>query len=315
VTCFGYLGYKNARFGRIEAHEAVTAYGREALLRAKEAAEELGFEVLHMYVDGIWVKRAGASKVADFQPLLDEILKRTGLPIALDGVFNWVAFLPSRVDDRVPVANRYFGVFQDGSIKMRGIEARRRDTPVFIGEMQEEMLERLAQIARPEQFPGCLTDILAMLRRHLSALRARRIPLEKLLVYQKLSRELEEYSSPSPPARAVAQLKAIGKTMRPGQVVRFLYTLGEPGVHAWDLPVRPNPKSIDHKRYAELLLRAAGTALQPFGVDEGALRDLLLSNACYRNPGLLPGEIKTGLPLFSSKLLPISKPAVLYKES
>jgi len=37
VVCFGYLGYKNARFGRIESHEAVTAYGREALLRAKEA--------------------------------------------------------------------------------------------------------------------------------------------------------------------------------------------------------------------------------------------------------------------------------------
>ena len=30
VTCFGYLGYKNARFGRIEAHQAVTAYSREA---------------------------------------------------------------------------------------------------------------------------------------------------------------------------------------------------------------------------------------------------------------------------------------------
>ena len=32
VTCFGYLGYKNARFGKIEAHEAVTAYGRDKLL-------------------------------------------------------------------------------------------------------------------------------------------------------------------------------------------------------------------------------------------------------------------------------------------
>ncbi len=32
VTCFGYLGYKNARFGRIESHEAVTTWGREALL-------------------------------------------------------------------------------------------------------------------------------------------------------------------------------------------------------------------------------------------------------------------------------------------
>ena len=57
VTCFGYLGYKNARFGRIEAHQAVTAYSRECLLRAKEAAEDLGYTVLHMYVDGLWVKR------------------------------------------------------------------------------------------------------------------------------------------------------------------------------------------------------------------------------------------------------------------
>ena len=43
VTCFGYLGYRNARFGRIEAHEAVTAFGREKLLTAKEICEENGF--------------------------------------------------------------------------------------------------------------------------------------------------------------------------------------------------------------------------------------------------------------------------------
>jgi DNA polymerase elongation subunit (family B) len=35
--------------GRIEAHEAITAYSREALLRAKETAESLGYTewVLH----------------------------------------------------------------------------------------------------------------------------------------------------------------------------------------------------------------------------------------------------------------------------
>ena len=42
VVCFGYLGYKNARFGRIEGHEAVTAYSREILLQAKEIAEDAG---------------------------------------------------------------------------------------------------------------------------------------------------------------------------------------------------------------------------------------------------------------------------------
>ena len=58
VTCFGYLGYKNARFGRIEAHEAVTAYGRDKLLTAKEICEDVGYEVLHGLTDCVWIRKA-----------------------------------------------------------------------------------------------------------------------------------------------------------------------------------------------------------------------------------------------------------------
>ncbi len=96
VTCFGYLGYKNARFGRIEAHEAVTTWGREALLRAKEAAEDMGFRVLHMYVDGLWVQRADCKEPQDFQPLLEEVAARTSLPVALDGVYAGLPFYLAR---------------------------------------------------------------------------------------------------------------------------------------------------------------------------------------------------------------------------
>ena len=32
VTSFGYMGFNKARFGRIECHESITAYGREAML-------------------------------------------------------------------------------------------------------------------------------------------------------------------------------------------------------------------------------------------------------------------------------------------
>jgi DNA polymerase-2 len=272
VTCFGYLGYKNARFGRIEAHEAVTAYGREALLRAKEAAEELGFEVLHMYVDGLWVKKEGAGQVEDFQPLLEKITEQTGLPIALEGIYRWVAFLPSRLDNHAPVPNRYFGAFQDGSLKVRGIEARRRDTPRFIAETQMEMLNLLAGAGGRNELAGCLPAVLFLLRRRLSALSAGRVPLERLLVSQKLSRDLEKYRTPSPAALSAAQLAAVGKTVKPGQRVRFLYIRGEPGVHAWDLPDPPQAAAIDVPRYAELLIRAVRTLLEPQGVDEAELR-------------------------------------------
>jgi DNA polymerase-2 len=272
VVCFGYLGYKNARFGRIESHEAVTAYGREALLRAKEAAEDLGYTVLHMYVDGLWVQHPERKKSGEFQPLLDEIKSRTGLPIALDGIYRWVAFLPSVDDPTVPVPNRYFGLYTDGQLKLRGIEARRHDTAPFVADAQLAVLSQMARMEEggdPDRF---LDEVRMLLERYLANLRKGQVSLERLLVSQTLSRSVSEYRVLSPAARAAAQLEAVGKRMNPGQRIRFLYTLGEPGVRAWDLPAAPDPSAVDVPRYEELLVRAISTVTQPLGAGQSELR-------------------------------------------
>ena len=298
VTCFGYLGYKNARFGRIEAHEAVTAYGREALLLAKEAAEGLGFRVLHMYVDGLWVQKEGADRIADMQPLLEKILDRTGLPVSLEGIYRWIAFLSSRPDPRVPVANRYFGLFQNGVWKVRGIELRRSDTPKWIKKIQGEILELLAAAHQARELIEQLPGVHRLLQTRLRELRQGMVPLAELLVSQKLSRPLEEYRVPSPAARAAAQLAGIGKHLTPGQRVRFLFTRGDPGVFAWDLAEKPAVGSIDTDRYAELLCRAAYTLLQPLGVKEQTLRWWMFTNAGYgAPPGFLPISCSQETPL------------------
>ena len=287
VTCFGYLGYKNARFGRIEAHEAVTAYGREALLRAKEAAEDLGYEVLHLYVDGMWVKKAGCSKTQDLQPLLESIHQRTGLPIALDGIFKWIAFLPSRQNKKVPVANRYFGVFQSGEIKMRGIETRRHDTPRCISRAQADML---ALLAKDSDWVRLLPDLRAFLLERMRSIRDGKIPLHEFVVRQTLSRTSNEYRGPSSVAEAVRQLEEAGKSLRPGQTVRFVYTRGRPRVRAWDLPSPPNPLSLDTPRYVDLLLRAAETVLTPLGMSRRELEEWLFENVRSVPLMLIPGS-------------------------
>lgn len=144
VSAFGYLGFKNARFGRIEAHEAVTAFGREKLLQAKETAEAYGYEVLHAMVDALWVKKAGA-KEDDFRRLCELISQATGLSITLEGIYRWISFLPAVSDPRVPVPNRYVGVYADGRVKARGLLIRRHDTPPLIREAQARMLAFLAE--------------------------------------------------------------------------------------------------------------------------------------------------------------------------
>jgi len=42
VACFGYQGFSNAKFGRIECHEAINAFAREILLTAKQRLEAGG---------------------------------------------------------------------------------------------------------------------------------------------------------------------------------------------------------------------------------------------------------------------------------
>ena len=99
-----------------------------------------------------------------------------------------------------------------------------------------------------------------------------------LVVGKKLSKELAGYRVPSHGARAVLQLQAAGKVVRPGQRVRLLYTRGEPGVFAWDLPGQTNPDELDLDYYRRLLLRAASAVLQPFGIEENELENLVIAD-------------------------------------
>ena len=270
VVCFGFLGYKNARFGRIESHEAVTRGGREALLIAKEAAEDMGFEVLHMFVDALWLRKKGCVNVSDFQPVLDEISRRTNMMIALDGIYNWLAFLPSRSDEAVPVPNRYFGTFRSGELKMRGIEARRHDMPPWIIDTQRDALKCLSHASDARDLPEYLLKAFSILKKALDDLNAGRVPLGSLVMTMRISRELDAYKAPTPSVRAARQLlEQTGKKLSPGQKVRFIYTTGKEDVHAWELPEPVLPERVDKAKYRQLFGRAAGTILYPFGIDAG----------------------------------------------
>jgi DNA polymerase, archaea type len=131
VTCFGYTGYKNAKFGRIEMHEQITRRAREILLLTKEIAEEMDFTVIHGIVDCLWVSGEGIVR------LKERIEEETKLPSELE-TYDWIVFLP--MSDGYGAYNRYFGRLSPGGMKERGIMARRGDTPEYVRRMQQEIL-------------------------------------------------------------------------------------------------------------------------------------------------------------------------------
>ncbi|HOV52183.1 MAG: DNA polymerase [Methanosaeta sp. PtaB.Bin018] len=68
ITCFGYTGYRNAEFGRIQVHERITEISMELLVQIKELAEDTGFRVLHGIVDCLWVI---GELIADFKEAVE----------------------------------------------------------------------------------------------------------------------------------------------------------------------------------------------------------------------------------------------------
>jgi DNA polymerase-2 len=262
VVCFGYLGYKNARFGKIESHEMVTAISRELMLQAKEVAEDMGFTILHMYVDSLFVQKEGLKEKQDFEPLLQAITEQTQIPIMLDGIYRWVCFPPSKRDARIAVPNRYFGVLNNGGIKYRGIEARRRDTPFWVKKIQLEVLNCLAKARSLEEVPEYLPEINNILLQAKRDLRNGHVPLEELVIIQSLSKVVEGYTSPSPAALAAMQLQAAGREVTPGQFMHFVFVCGEERVRVWELGM--DVRMVDVKRYFALLERAVAGLVDIF---------------------------------------------------
>ncbi|MBN2083789.1 MAG: hypothetical protein JW748_01095 [Anaerolineales bacterium] len=288
VTCFGYLGYKNARFGRIEAHESTTACGRDTLLRAKEIAEERGYLFLHALTDALWIYKEGSTD-ADHQALVEEIGRDTGVRIDIEGLYRWLAFPPSRQYAGNPVANRYFGAFEDGKIKMRGIEARRHDTIRWIREAQAEMLEVLARARNAAEYRARMAEVFAIARGKLADLQRGAVPPRMLAILHRLSQPPEEYRANLPVALAARALAASGVHLAPGESVEFVLTLGG-GARPYDI-WRATDR-VDAARYRELFLRMLESLAVPAGYDRAAI--LARLDGIWQDP--LPGmeRVATG---------------------
>ncbi len=267
VTCFGYLGYKNARFGRIEAHESTTACGRDTLLRAKEIAEERGYLFLHALTDALWIYKEGSTD-AEHQALVEEIGRDTGVRIDIEGLYRWLAFPPSRQYTGNPVANRYFGAFEDGKIKMRGIEARRHDTIRWIREAQAEMLEILARAENAAGYRARMAEVFALARGKLADLQRGAVPPRQLSILHRISQPPEEYRANLPVALAARELAAHGVHLSPGEAVEFVLTLGG-GARPYD--IWRETDRADTARYRELFLRMLESLAVPAGYNRAGI--------------------------------------------
>ncbi len=275
VTCFGYLGYKNARFGKVDAHIAVCAFAREALLKTVRMAEERGFEIVHGIVDSLWLKKEGASP-REYVDLCRVVSKEIGVQLNVEGRYRWIVFLPSRMHVDVPVLNRYYGVFESGRIKVRGIEAVRRDTPPFIRDAQMRMIEVLAKASNSKAFEEKISESVEVLHDYVEKLMTRDVDLRDLFISKQLSMPPNGYTHNVFQAIAARQLIKAGVEVSAGQTVRYIITGAQNkrvGRRVKAAELTCDGTRFDAEKYVDMLILAAANILSPFGYTEEGLKD------------------------------------------
>ena len=202
----------------------------------------------------------------DYVRLCEEIGERVDLPLDFAGLYKWIVFLPSKTHPNVPVLNRYYGVKEDGSIKVRGLEVRRRDTPKFVYDAQMEMIKVLASAGDSKEFREKVPDALKVVKEYRRKLLEGEIPVWDLIVTKRLSKELEDYTQRVSQVIAGEQLKKEGVEVSAGKSVKFLFTSAnnkwyKRRVKAKELiNAKTNP---DVRKYISLLYSAASNILSP----------------------------------------------------
>ncbi len=266
VVSFGYLGFKNARFGKIEAHQTVCAFAREFLMRSAEIAEQHGCRIIHGIVDSLWLQDTKRRTPEEFEKLTkgiaEKISREMKIPMNWEGRYNVIVFLPSRAERDIPTLNHYWGIKSNGEVKVRGIEVRRRDTPKIVKDAQYAFIDIFQGAKTANEFNERIPQAKKKLFEYVERVYSGEVSRDELTIKQKISRSPNQYKVNSYQAVAARQLERSGVVASAGKNVRYII------LNADADPNFPEKKVIlselydekkhkyDRKKYVELLKRA-----------------------------------------------------------
>jgi len=308
VVCFGYFRYRNARFGCAEVHQAIQCLGRAGMTRARELAQQEGFRMVHSLTDCVFLQKPGVTR-DEAARFARKVTKAVQVPMDVEGVYRWLVLLPSKTHSStspVGVPNRYYGKFEDGTLKVRGIEVQRHITPTFLFDVQQGMLDVLAEADDPVGFMARIPRALQVAKQGALKLRRRQVNAQDLGLVVQSRMAVEDYRANTGTKAALRRLRDAGTERRPGEFLKYIITRTEGPWMGRAMPVEllrepspwfkvarrapapahdadgrthePEADEVDHTpetydvdAYLRLLARQVETLLSPFGYTEEGL--------------------------------------------
>ena len=253
---YGYLGYANARWYSLESARAIASWGRDYIVRIMKEASLAGFTVVYGDTDSIMITSENENFEKEVSSFLKEINSKLPKPmqLELEGFFVRGLFVTKK---------RYGLLSREGKLVVKGLERVRRDWSDMAREAQEKAL-RLVLENRVGEAKNYVQELVR-------SLRAKEIPIEKLVIRTQLTKRLESYGQIAPHVKVAKDMKAMGEKVFPGMIVKYVVTPGKGSISGRSRPADA-AKDYDADYYIEnQVLPAVMRVLEAVGGNEGEL--------------------------------------------
>ena len=153
---------------------------------------------------------------------------------------------------------------EDGKIKVRGLEVRKRDTPRFVFDAQTEMINTLAIANNTAELHKQIPSALDVVRKYRQKLLDGNVPIADLIISKRMSRNPEQYRQHVSQVIAAEQLIKEGAEVHAGNSVKFVFTHSKHKKHERRVKAAQLiEKGIepDSEKYLMLLYSAAANML------------------------------------------------------
>jgi DNA polymerase I len=180
--------------------------------------------------------------------------KETGILTVVD-TYDWITFLPT--SDGGGAYNRYFGRLNTSKMKIRGVMARRGDTPEYVNRMQQEVFEVLAEARSLEDLRRIEPKARQVYRRYKNDLDG--ADVKELAIHRRVSRM--NYSRRCAEASAVQAHMKQGIPLAPGMEIGYVIR----DARKWKVDPERTASKFDAAYYRGLLEKSWEEAAFVFG--------------------------------------------------
>nr|AHA34882.1 DNA polymerase B [uncultured crenarchaeote] len=233
--------------------ESATALGRYVITSTKEMANKLGLKVVYGDTDSLFIHQPDKEKL---DKLVEWTRQNFGLDLEVYKTYRFIAFFGLK--------KNYFGVFKDSKVDIKGMLAKKRNTPEFLKQAFNEAKARLAKVQTQEELEKAIQDLTAQVKEVNRKLKMREYNLDELAFRVMLSRDVKSFEKNTPQhVKAAAQLAEMNVQVMSRDIISFVKVKTKEGVKPVQLA---KLSEIDVDKYYESLRSTFEQLLKSFNV-------------------------------------------------